>query len=380
MDFVPRLVRKRVIGKDEYEAFGLLLNRANTWLEDHSNVQLVSCETITWCGASNKEIFSDSSSFRRLPGVTTYIRGIRFWYLTPLVPTPSRGSHDRQLVRCLTVPARESENVAQLMKRTNDRIADAGNSRVVSVETIKLSREDGPVGTETTIWKEDTTDTKLFTIGIRVYSIVQQNNSTQELIGYQDFIPEKTARSKDNRGYELHSDVMERAGMWIARQQGVRFTNLQTVPIKFKKQSGYEERCSFTEHGRHATIFLHIVRAYFVIRKTNEPSAALSSTRLTYRTFSPVQLGPATSNAPPKYEDVRTLLDRINHWLQLTGAHLFSMETLPVRLTMGSNLGSNATFVPNRDGTNTMARYLYCIRIYVNGDYMEPPNATALVF
>lgn len=55
-------------------------------------------------------------------------------------------------------------------------------------------------------------------------------------IGFQDFIPDKTVRSKDNRGYELHSDVMERAGRWIARQQGVRFTNVQTVPIKIKKR------------------------------------------------------------------------------------------------------------------------------------------------
>ncbi len=54
--------------------------------------------------------------------------------------------------------------------------------------------------------------------------------------GFQDFIPDKTIRSKDNRGYELFSDVMDRAGQWIAQQRGVRFTNVQTVPIKIKKR------------------------------------------------------------------------------------------------------------------------------------------------
>ena len=55
------------------------------------------------------------------------------------------------------------------------------------------------------------------------------------LLGYQDFLPAKTNRSKENRGFELYSDLMDRAARWIARQQGVRFTNIQTVAVKIKK-------------------------------------------------------------------------------------------------------------------------------------------------
>lgn len=54
-------------------------------------------------------------------------------------------------------------------------------------------------------------------------------------IGYQDFVPSRTNRSKENKGYELYADLMDRAMRWIARQQGVRFTNLQTISIKIKK-------------------------------------------------------------------------------------------------------------------------------------------------
>ena len=53
--------------------------------------------------------------------------------------------------------------------------------------------------------------------------------------GYQDFVPEHNQRNKENKGYEVLSDVMERANRWVARQQGVRFTNLQTISIKLKK-------------------------------------------------------------------------------------------------------------------------------------------------
>lgn len=45
------------------------------------------------------------------------------------------------------------------------------------------------------------------------------------------------------------------------------------------------------------------------------------------------------------------------------GAHLFSIETLPVRLsTTGSQLGSNATYVPSQEGGSVGSRFLYHIR------------------
>jgi hypothetical protein len=239
------------------------------------------------------------------------------------------------------------------------------------------------VNTELTFWKEDSGDTKQINFAIRVFSLLSPTAS-RETIGYQDFVPEKTTRSKDNRGYELYSDVMDRAARWIARQQGVRFTNLQTIPIKIKKHSAFEERCTFTEHGRRVTPYLNIVRAYFVICQAMPAGAAhiaFSSTRLTYRTFAPAQLTVATGNVLPKYEDVRTVVERINHWLQMTGARLFSIETVPIRLTTTGNLlGSNATFVPNHDGSTYAARFLFHIRIYLNGDYTEQPVASALVY
>ena len=67
--------------------------------------------------------------------------------------------------------------------------------------------------------------------------------------GYQDFVPEHNQRNKENKGYEVLSDVMERANRWVARQQGVRFTNLQTISIKLKKS-----RTSWTLHFRNIIV------------------------------------------------------------------------------------------------------------------------------
>ena len=54
--------------------------------------------------------------------------------------------------------------------------------------------------------------------------------------GYQDFVPEYNRRNKENKGYELFSDVMQRASRWITSQQSVRFTNTATINVKVKKR------------------------------------------------------------------------------------------------------------------------------------------------
>ena len=54
--------------------------------------------------------------------------------------------------------------------------------KIISVETIRLDREDGVVNTEMTIWKEDSTDTKQFIFAVRVFSILQQT-SAKETVG-----------------------------------------------------------------------------------------------------------------------------------------------------------------------------------------------------
>jgi len=54
--------------------------------------------------------------------------------------------------------------------------------KILSVETIRLDREDGVVNTESTIWKEDSTDTKQFIFAVRVFSILQQT-SAKETVG-----------------------------------------------------------------------------------------------------------------------------------------------------------------------------------------------------
>ena len=63
------------------------------------------------------------------------------------------------------------------------------------------------------------------------------------LLGYQDFVPEHNQRNQENGGYEVFSDVMQKANRWVARQQGVRFTNIQTFFVKLKKSKFSVHSC-----------------------------------------------------------------------------------------------------------------------------------------
>ncbi|ELU18788.1 hypothetical protein CAPTEDRAFT_229337 [Capitella teleta] len=388
MDFVPRLVKKKLLKEDEYETFSVLIQRANNWLEEHDGLQLVSCETITWTSVTKKEIFSDSTHFtktNRSYDATYIFRGLRLWYFMDVVPSPEHQKGNMPVIQCQTFTARPSERFDQLVIRVNEQLhSNRLPGQILSVETIRitcLTDNSRAVNPELCCWKEKA-EKKQIVFALRMYSTLAPVESC-ETIGFQDFVPVKNQRNKDNKGYELFSELMERGARWIVRQQGVRFTNMQTLPVKIKKKGPFEERCVFTEHqGEEPTNYLSILRVFFVVQDAGgAASANFSAARLTYRTFVPAQVNTATASTPLEFEDTRTLMDRINQWLQITGACLFSMETVPSRLTTGGLqlLGPEATFQPHGSGRGLIEKWLYNIRIYLDGDYVEPPGAVSLV-
>ena len=65
---------------DTPSVFSCLIEHANSWLDEHQAMTLVSCETLTWPGMKTKHIFSDSTSFVTSMNTrksTKYLRGLR---------------------------------------------------------------------------------------------------------------------------------------------------------------------------------------------------------------------------------------------------------------------------------------------------------------
>ena len=68
------------------------------------------------------------------------------------------------------------------------------------------------------------------------------------------------------------------------------------------------------------THYLGVVRAYFVVAKA--PGPMPPPIRLTYRTFAPAQIAPVCNDGPIEYEEIKTLMDRVNQWLHITGIRM----------------------------------------------------------
>ena len=93
----------------------------------------------------------------------------------------------------------------------------------------------------------------------------------------------------------------------------------------------FEERCIFSEHRcanhrlnyltgpNRTTRYVRIVRAFFVVAKGVGLRMDYPAARLTFRTFTPLQLTRPTSGHMAEFEQTRQVIDRVNQWLQVTG-------------------------------------------------------------
>jgi len=91
----------------------------------------------------------------------------------------------------------------------------------------------------------------------------------------------------------------------------VSFDDLSFAEIPF------EERCIYT--ASETSVYLSIVRVYFVTSTGRTDADSLLPCRLTYRTFTPNQTVLGSTSTPPEFEDTRNLCDRVNQWLHITG-------------------------------------------------------------
>ncbi|KAI0217195.1 hypothetical protein LSAT2_030924 [Lamellibrachia satsuma] len=381
-----------------------LIQRANSWLEEHSGYNVVACETVTWTGRRFKDIYADSCASERSMHAaksTKFLSGLRLWFHVEGIGCPSGQptSAAPALVSRTFLP-KPDERFDQFIHRVNKRLeSDRLGGRIVSVEVVRLlcsnKKQYRPqlLNPNVSLWKEYPDCTKKFVHCVRVYALLTVHEEGYETIGYQDFVPEYNRRNKENKGYELFSDVMQRASRWIASQQSVRFTNVDTINVKAKRHTTFEERCIYSEHRcanhrlnyltgpNRTTRYIRIVRAFFVVTKGVGVRMDYPSARLTFRTFTPLQLTRPTVSHPAEFEQTRQVVDRVNQWLQVTGANVFSVETLCIKMTRCplQLLGSEATYSENSMTGAWAERWLYHIRLYLDGEYVEPPPAMELV-
>ena len=119
--------------------------------------------------------------------------------------------------------------------------------------------------------------------------------------------------------------------MSIKRSRFECFVRSKVPCVLVGSDTTFEERCIYSEHRcanhrlnyltgpNRTTRYIRIVRAFFVVTKGVGVRMDYPSARLTFRTFTPLQLTRATVSHPAEFEQTRQVVDRVNQWLQVTG-------------------------------------------------------------
>ena len=67
-----------------------------------------------------------------------YVNYCRIWYLTNVIPSPSRGARNTPIIYCQTFPARPTETFTQLLTRVNERLTEKVCSGLCGISFINI--------------------------------------------------------------------------------------------------------------------------------------------------------------------------------------------------------------------------------------------------
>lgn len=382
VDFTPQLNTQT----KKNENFGDVLKRFNEWLADNSQVAFATIETITWTSL-DQEIFTDNTIIRRsLTSDTRYVRGIRAWYFVWDDTFYAKNDTKRIEIKFVdyVTDKKKCLTTSDLIKKLNSDIG-AGDikGKILKIETIHVPSSD----TTVCVWKENASNDKHWTTFLRLFYDTSAPAKYGQLV-VKDYLPQRDNRSKENQGFELYEDMWKRVARSVYENSGLHPICVQSLFVKFKddmEQTPVYEKCSYTEHADYGkTRYVQMVR---VVMSTSQPvyegGGALvnekvkAPVRLSYHTFVPTPLVTNGNDKKRKasidtFEDIRQVEVKVNEWLQATGAILFGIDSLPIRVLTKTvdKLCSEATYIHNtREGNMKVEHSRFNFRLYLLGEY-----------
>ncbi|XP_023239026.1 uncharacterized protein LOC111637686 isoform X2 [Centruroides sculpturatus] len=242
--------------------------------------------------------------------------------------------------------------------------------RILSVETQirKISRKNH--NPERLILKGTpfSKRTAAFVFFIRIFYEYSETKGEEE-IGIADFVPKKieTKGTQGSTAYEPFHQLVHKASQWYAEQRYIRFCNAQTLHLKLKNGRIDTQTFCHRVNKYKKNDYIKILRVVFI--KLPEVANVSSPLRLTCKTIYPYRLRKGAFVY--KYEKLTAVKERLQKWLQLTGARVFNIETSAIRIKLGecrNEINTNITF----HRTCFKAGWIYVFRLYLEGNYEEP--------
>ncbi|XP_064652669.1 uncharacterized protein LOC135503175 [Lineus longissimus] len=398
-DFWPnKLTDSGLFSLPTFEPFGACMQRANQWLQQNPNVEVILCESaeerIEYGGTINPEktYFHVSGKFR-----TLFVRGLRLWFGLRLTPGPPL-----QISYINTVPGmirgggflREAqfERLPQVLDGLNKMFKENPlPGKIINIETqdMKLDAQwsgNMSIAPDQSVFSDGGDHGVFYLFVIRVFYVC--GPPAYEEVGMVDFSPRCLSAGGMMKmpSFQGFSAATYQAAQWIQQyQQSIRITNIQSIDIKMNMRgfgSGNltvdNQAMSFYEYGKMSTCYIRNVRVCYTKPFNGAPPSPAPPIALAVKVFYPVQLSNVGMLSMPSFETFSQTMQRAGAWLQVVGRRVISVETVPVFMTVYEHMaqhggGNGAECSMMIGGGDNMTSYQFVIRVYLDGPYQEPP-------
>ncbi len=393
MDFWPQCfdVEDKCFLNVRFETFDKVMQDANSWLKEQSNIIVRNCETVEIKVSSLDEYIlystTKKSMYKNHIRPALYVKGLRVWYTSKILnKLPcSFATTPCNIAYINITPSGEPlenptryEKFSSLIEKFNN--CASINGRILTVETVCIKEpeyENASIlnmsaNPDQSAWRD--TYNKVALQFLRVYYLPDQR--VLEELHYADFMPGCIRKSKHNPKYEDFNAVMDDCRLWLLQLgPDSRVLNCQTINGKYPNRSTPTPDPELTFHGDvELTPRIRFLRVYFV-KPEGEPNQNYLAPLLSHKTFVPATI------KRRHHETLATLMQRVEIWLRATGANVVAAETMPILESVFHSKGDPDLSVFRSEYTDGGTEYdqdtlLYVVRVYLDTVYPEPSKAT----
>lgn len=371
-DFLPERKTGGAGGNWETtETFNKLVDAANAWLKMNGDVQVKTCQTMTWMShdvknlGSGEVMFMSKSVAENTP--TYFLRGLRLWLVPRLLNKP--------YTLCCTdfQPDSTDLSIPHLVSRINAKIDHKQlKGDVITVETVSIPVIEGNVDTRMTKWTETMDNDVPYVFHLRVFHVQEQttgklsaaSESSSFQIGIKDIVPMAT-----EDGYEGFEDLVERGNAWLKEQpeQQSTIVNMQSIIAQRDNDCHMAtgSACFYETPGinsPNAVDFFRILRIVYVIRSSSgqlDLDVQPTVCPINYETFTPELVRLKESSPKERLEKMNETFSKVIAFLRNSGVDVISAEMVsnPVQLYSPDDATHQSDEI----------RFLLTIRVFISG-------------
>ena len=391
----------------KFESFDVLVESANRWLRENSDIVVRNCETVEIKVTTQDEYVSTTTSkptiYRHRFQTPLYIKGLRVWYSSAIINRLPNASRSYAKTPCRigyvnvqpspcngwngddTLSAKDCDKFTDLIDKINDFVTTGViTGKLLNAETVfvKGSNTDDVSNTNSLSFDPDQSswrdhNHKLALQFLRVFYLPEIEPNECETLHHKDFLPVCLRRSKHHPKYTDFNDIMDDARVWLLQQSRTfRLLNAQTIDTKYPgHKNNLLPDAKATLHVNFEAVprirFLRLFWTSSTPTEGDEDDEQYMVPLLSHRTFAPVAF------KRRHHENMGPLMRRLEHWLRATGASVICAETIPLLEQDFHHRGELDSNVFRSEWIDGEAEFyqqtlLYVVRVYLDTVYPEP--------